>query len=187
MDHNIEIKGFRVRLRPVRLGDVKFILSLRTDPDLSRFLNPVSSSYERQTAWLQQYFEAENDYYFVIEDLTTAEPEGLVALYNFHSHKSCAEWGRWVLKKRSIRAVESALLIYRVAFNIFDLKSIYCVTMAENSRVVSFHDSCGIREKTFLSSYFFINGSFFDGIRHTLHKSAWPGIDARLANLASRL
>jgi RimJ/RimL family protein N-acetyltransferase len=187
MNHNIELKGFRLQLRPVRLDDVKFILSLRTDPDLSRYLNPVSSSYELQIAWLQQYFEAENDYYFVIEDSKTAEPEGLVALYNFDTNKSGAEWGRWILKKSSIRAVESALLIYRVGFIIFDLKSIYCVTMADNSRVVSFHDSCGIKEKTFLSRYFSINGSFFDGIRHTLHRSAWPEIDARLSNLASRL
>jgi RimJ/RimL family protein N-acetyltransferase len=78
--------------------DAGFIVELRTDPNLSRFLSPTNPNIEEQKAWIAKYKlreEQGEEYYFLClnED---GEKLGLNRLYNFE--KDCFEIGSWLYK-----------------------------------------------------------------------------------------
>jgi RimJ/RimL family protein N-acetyltransferase len=182
MRHELRLSGAAFGLRPVRDDDAGFIVGLRSDPELSRYLNPTSSSVDDQLAWLARYYERPGDCYFVIERLATGAREGLVGIYDIAHGEG--EWGRWLLCPGSLAAVESAALIYRCAFDLLGLEAVYCRTLAANERVVSFHDSCGIAERRLLPGHVALRGEHLDAVEHRLTRAAWPEVDARLARLA---
>jgi RimJ/RimL family protein N-acetyltransferase len=62
------LQGRHVRLREVRDADAAFILSIRLDPRLARFLNPVSDDIGRQREFIRGYRKQEGECYFIIED-----------------------------------------------------------------------------------------------------------------------
>src|SRR5262245_30670098 len=140
--HDRQVVGQGFRLRPVELGDAAFIVDLRGRA--GRFLNRGASTVSEQVDWLERYFERDGDYYFVIETADAAWREGLVGVYDVDARERSAEWGRWVIEPGSSAAIESALLVYRLAFDQLALERVSCRTLSENASVVAFHDSCGL-------------------------------------------
>lgn len=187
MNHKFHIQGALYGLRPVRKEDAAFILTLRTDAELNRYLHSTSSSIEDQLKWLDNYFKRDNDFYFVIEELTQKIPQGLISLYDVDNDTCSGEWGRWLLLQDSLAAVESALLIYRFGFEALKLEEIYCRTVSENSSVVSFHDSCGILRRRVLPRHFVFDDEHKEAIEHRLSRSEWPVVEDKLQKLSMRI
>ena len=64
----VKIEKYGLKARLVEEQDAAFILSLRTDPKLSRFLHPTENDEEKQRAYIRGYKEREKqgkDYYFI--------------------------------------------------------------------------------------------------------------------------
>lgn len=185
MRHDIILSGPAFRIRPIGDADAEFVLSLRTNPGLNRFLHTTSSDVTQQVAWLADYYERPKDYYFVIERISSGKPEGVIAVYDIEPISCSGEWGRWILYPNSLAAVESVMLIYRCAFDVLNLDAVYCRTVAANETVVSFHDSCEIPERKLLPAYYEINGEKLDAVQHSLQRNCWPDIDQRLLRFAT--
>jgi RimJ/RimL family protein N-acetyltransferase len=185
--HDIDAEGIAYRLRPVELSDAPFIVALRHTEELDRFLHPISPNVGDQEAYIRSYYERAGDYYFVIERTRDRSPEGTVALYNVDELVRSGEWGRWIVRRGSMAAVESAWLIYRVAFSQLELERVYCRTVAENARVISFHDSCGLRVQRHLPRHFILRGHAYDAVEHEICRSDWPRTDEVLGDRAARL
>lgn len=183
MKHNFSIDGFSYRLRPVRLKDAEFIVKVRLeDAERNRYIHPISSDPKEQEDWLKQYFERENDFYFVVENRFTREPEGLIAFYNQEGRK--AEWGRWVMRKGSLAAAESVDLLYRIAFGKAGLDELYCRTVAENKPVISFHSAIGEKTRGVRKDEFEIGGKCLDAVeqyadRETFWQEIHPGLERK--------
>lgn len=143
MRHDFTVEGAAFRLRPLSVGDAAFVVGLRTDEKLTRYLNPTSPDLADQIAWTERYFEREGDFNFIVERIGSGTPEGVVALYDEEPGVQ-AQWGRWVLRPGSLAAPESALMIYRFGIEIRGLPRIYCHTEAANLAVVQFHESSGL-------------------------------------------
>ena len=184
MRHNLTVEGYAFRLRPITDKDAGLVVALRSNPELNRFLHASSNRIEDQLIWLAHYYEREGDYYFVVERRSNGMPEGVIALYDIDPAANSGEWGRWILKPGSLAAVESAYLIYRTAFELLGLSSVYCRTVADNGKVVSFHDSCGITSRRLLPQHFDLGGHRHDAVEHRVDKASWPGIKAQLEKLA---
>lgn len=182
MRHAIHIAGVRYRLRPIERGDAGLIVSLRGDPERTRFLHPIDLRIEAQEEYLERYFTREGDYYFVIER-GEREAEGLIALYNLDAGTRSVEIGRWVLRPGSPAAVESILLAYRVAFDVLGLEEVFCRTVVENTQALSFQDSCGLRRRAFLPGFVQLEGRPCDGVEHVLTRTRWPAVRERLTRL----
>lgn len=185
MRHEISLDGPAFRIRPVCDSDAEFILRLRTNPILNRFLHSTSNIIDDQLGWLAAYYVRPDDYYFVIERRSSGRPEGVIAIYGIEKQEKCGEWGRWILLPHSLAAIESAMLIYRCAFEVLGLHFVYCRTVAANRSVVSFHDSCGICDRVLLPRYFDIGGERHDAIQHSIGLSQWPDMGMRLLKLAT--
>lgn len=184
MRHEIVLEGAAYRLRPVRDADAGFIVELRGNPALNRYLHPGAANVEQQLAWLDKYHERPNDFFFVLEHRESGRAEGLVAIYD--AAAGIGEWGRWILRPGSTAAVESAWLIYRCAFERLGLREVFCRTVADNRAVVSFHDSCGIVRRALLAAQFTLHGQVFDAVEHRVSREEWPSIAPRLEMLATR-
>lgn len=143
MRHDHTVEGAAFRLRPLAVADAPFVVRLRTDETLTRYLNPTSPDIADQIAWTERYFEREGDFNFIVERRSTGEAEGVIALYDVEPGVQ-GQWGRWVLAPGSLAAPESALSIYRFGIETLGLPRIYCRTEAANLPVIQFHDSCGL-------------------------------------------
>jgi RimJ/RimL family protein N-acetyltransferase len=185
MRHDIRLRGHRYDLRPVVRDDAAFIVELRTDPELSAYLHPTSPDVADQEAWLEAYFQRPGDYYFTVDDRVTGLPVGVVAVYD--SDGRSAEWGRWLIRRTAPAAVESALLVYRAAFEALGLDELYCRTVAGNESVVSFHDSSGAARSRLLPAWFELGGVRHDAVEHRVDRSLWQRMRPRLERLAQRV
>jgi len=188
MRHDIVMEGAGFRLRPVGDADAPLLLALRTDTDLNRYLHPTPPSLHSQLEWLAAYYERPGDYYFVVERRSDDNAEGVIALYDLDASRTMMEWGRWILKRQSLAAIESASLIYRCAFERLNLSEVYCRTVAANTQVVAFHDSCGYAERQVLPGHFIFDRRAFDAVEHRVDRDNWQGaVGPYLERLAGRI
>jgi RimJ/RimL family protein N-acetyltransferase len=190
MLHSISLACMRYRMRPVTVEDASFILSLRTDALLNRFVHEVSPRVEDQVAWIESYFQRPGDYYFIVEDANGAEPHGTIGLYDMSLEPRFAEWGRWILRRGSMAALESAWLIHEAGFSTLRLDTLCSRTLAENAAVVSFHDSFGACRGAVLEQHFVVRGNPKTAIEHRIQSADWPSLRARhyanIVRLAAR-
>ena len=177
------MEGYAFRLRPIADKDAAFVVELRSDPELNRYLHAGSNRVEDQLIWLAHYYEREDAYYFVIERRTNGMSEGVIGLYDIDLANGSGEWGWWILRSSSLAAVESAYLIYRTAFELLGLNSVYCRTVSDNDKVVSFHDSCGITARHLLPQHFEFGGYRHDAVEHRVDLDCWIGIKPGLGKL----
>lgn len=184
MRHDLSLEGFRFRLRPVARADAGFIVTLRTDPELGQWLHATSSRIEDQEAWIEAYEARAGDYYFIVEDRTDGARVGTIGVYDVEA--GAGEWGRWLIRRGSVAAVESALLIYRMAFELLDLDQVYCRTVADNAKVVSFHDSTGAPRAGVLKDHVTLGGRAYDSVEHRVDRAAWTAMRPRLEMFARR-
>ena len=169
MKHNIRQFGFSYKLRPVEIEDAQFIIDTRLeDSEKSQFVHKISSDINKQIDWLNQYFEKDNDYYFVIENIFTGEKEGLISIYNIEGNK--AEWGRWVLKRGSLASIEGVNILYQIAFNKLGLAELYSRTVENNVSVVNFHKNINAKFRSVLKNEFELEGKLYNAVEQYIDK-----------------
>lgn len=134
------ISGKNINLRLAVETDAEFILDLRLNPLLNKFIGQTDPSIEKQKVWIKSAFEKPSDFHFIIEN-KQGEPYGTVAIYNIDYENGTAEWGRWVMKPGSFVffSVESTILILNFAFMRLGLKKLTGSANNKNIPVVNFH------------------------------------------------
>jgi RimJ/RimL family protein N-acetyltransferase len=137
--------GRSICLRYAEPSDAEFILSLRQDEQLARFISKTSVGVREQVAWLEGYKERERkglEHYFIIE-LRNGTPVGTVRIYDYRGDSFC--WGSWLIKSDAPNyvAIESALNIYEFAFYSLGFQKSHFDVRRGNERVVAFHQRFG--------------------------------------------
>lgn len=92
------INKYGLSARFVTEDDAAFILSLRTDPKLSRFIHPTENDEDKQRAYIRGYKEREQagkEYYFIF--FLQGEPVGLARIYNVQGQTFT--FGSWLFKE----------------------------------------------------------------------------------------
>ena len=158
---HIAIHGNQVVLRGVRKSDAGFILALRTDNALNRYLSSTSGDVEQQRQWIAAYLKRPSEWYFVIED-RTGRPIGTVRIYDVKGDSFC--WGSWILVRDApgFAAIESALLVYEFAFSVLGFSASHFDVRKDNERVVAFHRRFGARDSGQDAENFFFQFSRAD-------------------------
>lgn len=124
--------------------DAAFIYSLRINDSFNKYLSVVNGGVENQRTWLTAYKQREADkqeFYFIICRKKDGLPIGTVRLYDFQLEKKSFCWGSWVLgsNKTTFSALESALLVYMIAFFELGFERSHFDVRRGNVRVVDFH------------------------------------------------
>lgn len=173
MRHSIRMEGCVFRLRPVEMNDAAFILELRTDPQRRAFVHATPHDLSAQESWIREYFGRPGDYYFILESKQTERPEGTVGIYNIDPEKQCGEWGRWIVRPDSMGAVESASLIYSVAFERLGLRMVYARIAAGNKRAIAFQRSCGFDWTTVRPASLVLENGPSDSLEYRVTREMW--------------
>jgi RimJ/RimL family protein N-acetyltransferase len=168
------VTGKSIKLRSADLSDAAFILNLRLDEQRNRFLSRIENNLTRQTEWLNQYLErekSEKEYYFIITDLSS-EALGTVRLYDFQGDSF--SWGSWLIKAGSPAqaAIESALLVYELAFYHLGFHQTHFEVMQGNAKVRAFHERFGaeiVRSDT-TRDYFILSREGYERMREKYKK-----------------
>ena len=127
--------------RLVEESDAPFILSLRTDPKLSRHLSPTDDNLEKQMHWIRQSRQRGlkgEEYYFLFED-ENRQPLGVVRLYNLKDGTFTS--GSWMIKPQCDHfvAVKSDLFVLDFAFAVLNLEKCLIDVRKENKKVLLYH------------------------------------------------
>jgi hypothetical protein len=134
-------KQYGLIFRLVEESDAAFILSLRTDPKLSRYLSPTGDALAAQTDWIRAYKTREAaglEYYFLYAD-EAGERLGVFRLYNIADKTVTA--GSWLARRDNdeFTAIKADLFLSTLIFK--DLLFDKCLidVRKENKKMVRYH------------------------------------------------
>lgn len=150
MVYNKIIEGKYVNLRSVEEKDAAFTLSLRQDPQLTKYLPKLEITLEQQVNWIKKQRTTEGDYYFVIEN-KEGKSIGVIGVYDVTD--ICAETGRIAVIGNAIESIEAQLLSFDFAFDYLKLDYTVNYVMADNSHALRFSQLFGsISSEPYLDS-----------------------------------
>jgi RimJ/RimL family protein N-acetyltransferase len=167
------IEGPNLVLRLIRPEDADYVHVLRMDPAYNTYLSRVTGTAEDQRRWIEDYKSREAagvEYYYVIKRRDDGRRCGVVRLYDVTGDEFT--WGSWILdhNKPLTAALESAFLVYDLAFNQLGLARAIFDVRRDNERTLSFHRRFGAQEvrETAQDIYFVYSREIFqrDRDRH---------------------
>jgi RimJ/RimL family protein N-acetyltransferase len=135
------VVGHNLCLRLIQPEDAEFVFGLRTNPAYNEHLSSVTGSVEDQRQWIETYKSREaklRELYYVIERKDGLQC-GVVRLYDIKQESFT--WGSWILdhNKPFKAALESAILVYTVAFQTLGLSKAEFEVRNDNANTLSFH------------------------------------------------
>lgn len=151
------IEGKYVNLREAEIEDSEFILSLRTDPKKSRFINKTDSDLQKQIEYMKRYKTFSDEWYFIIENKKN-ESIGTQRIYPYPKIADC--WinsenpsngiygpGSWLLKDgiSPMESIESDYLVKKFFFKTLCLPIHPMMIHESNKTVLSFHQRWGAK------------------------------------------
>jgi len=146
---DLKIEKYGLIARFVREGDAEFIIKLRTDPLLSRFIHATDSDVEKQKEWIRGYKERERrgeDYYFIF--FKDNEPVGLNRIYSIHG--TTFTTGSWLFDPNSPFecSIAASIMIRELAFEEMglELEDGYDGVHVDNKQVYKFNKMIGLKE-----------------------------------------
>ncbi|HUA67543.1 MAG TPA: GNAT family protein [Candidatus Saccharimonadales bacterium] len=181
MRHNIYLEGFNLRVRPVRLEDAAFIVWLRNLDYVKGNVGDSATDVTAQEAWLQRYFERDDDYYFIVESLSGI-PLGTHGIYNVNG--TSAERGRHIMRPETMAGVPSAVLSADWAFGKMGLRELQSWVVATNSEVLSLHRKSGFKEIGRIAAAQVIDGKPADKVEFLFTAVEWKKRRDRVLPLA---
>jgi hypothetical protein len=123
LDENLFVERYGLQVRLVNESDAEFILSLRTDSRLGRYISNTSSDIEQQRQWIRAYEQRKEngiEYYFIIQ--LQGKPIGTFRLYNIEGDKFVS--GSWVFSPDSPvgASILGDIICREIAFDDLGLK-----------------------------------------------------------------
>lgn len=134
----------------VRLADVQdsaFILSLRTDKKLSRYLHATDNDVAKQENWMREYKKREHagqEYYFIYH--AEGNDFGTNRIYNISTHH--ATCGSWVCKPgiNPTLPIISTIILREIMYDILGYDYILFDVRKQNRQVQKMHLMLGAEQ-----------------------------------------
>ncbi len=157
-DFTFEAYGLKVRL--VNEEDTDFILSLRTNKELSKYLHATDNDRQKQIEWLQKYKLRESegrDYYFIY--FKNDKPIGVNRIYNIHEYYGTP--GSWLCSPDN-DPLDSMLTYFcarEIYYNVLQLDILIYDVRKANKQVWKMHKMLGAQQvgESDIDYYFVMN------------------------------
>lgn len=137
--------GLDVRLATEQ--DTDFIMSLRTDKNLSKFIHKTDSDIQKHLQWFAKYKQREaegRDYYFIY--FKDNKPVGVNRIYNIHEYYGTI--GSWLCAPDNDVEVSMAtnLILDDILFEVLELDLTIFDVRKANKHVWKMHKSLGAKQ-----------------------------------------
>ncbi|MBE0601199.1 MAG: GNAT family N-acetyltransferase, partial [Firmicutes bacterium] len=133
--------GKFVTLQSADEDDSAFIIRLRNDEKISRFLPKIPEDLHGQKKWIREQRTRDDDYYFVILDNVNQERIGTLSIYEIRGDE--AETGRAASYGTAMQNTEAMLLLYDFAFTVLRLKQTRVEIIRGNDNAIEFNRKLG--------------------------------------------
>jgi RimJ/RimL family protein N-acetyltransferase len=179
---------YKSYLRFVEPEDAEYIVQLRTDQELSRYLTASPADVEKQRNWIVNYKDRElqgDEFYYVI--MSEGAEHGVVRMYDFREigGERSFSWGSWIIPppRPSGLVTFSALLMYEIGFDALQFPRAHFEVVKGNAGVVAFHTRAGavLESEDDEKFYFRYLPAHYQEFRARSeaqiedHRRAWPG------------
>lgn len=140
---------YGVQFRFVNENDAAFIVKLRTDPRLSRFIHDTDNDIDKQKAWIRKYKEREaagTEYYFAVS--IDNKTQGFIRIYSIHD-KTFTVGSIIMDKEAPIHCALAATIVAKeIAFEVLELEleDTFDGVHVDNKQVVKLSLSWGKKE-----------------------------------------
>lgn len=135
------LEGRFVNLRSVREDDAEFILNIRNNPEISKYLPPLNVTVEQQRAWITKQRADNDSYYFIIEDNKKLQSLGTISIYDIElTH---GESGRLCSIGEPCANIEAIYLFNYFVFEILKFEYMCGWVIAGNAPVSSLNKKFG--------------------------------------------
>ncbi len=137
-------------LKEVNINDVDYILKLRTDKSLSKYLNHTANDRRKQIRWLREYFirrKKKDEFYFIFQIKNKSYYKNLGFSRIIKIKNDTFHFGGWILQRNNKPwiALECCLAIYEYAFNYLNYKKCLLWINLKNLDVIKYHKSLGAK------------------------------------------
>ena len=137
LPQNFSLERYGLFLRFVTEEDASFILSLRNDEKLGRYINKTSPTLDAQVEWTNSYKlreEQGTDYYFIFEK-PQGNPLGVCRIYDITINTFTI--GSWLFKKDSPvgAAILADIITRELAFELFPFSELLFDVKTDNTNV----------------------------------------------------
>ncbi len=160
LSENFNLNSFGLCVRLVNENDVDYILSLRTDKRLSRYIHKTDDNREKQIEWIRNYKKREQEgreYYFIY--FHNGEPVGVNRIYNIFEYYGTI--GSWICNPNNETEVSLAtyLLMFELMYDHIKLDITLFDVRKENKHVWKLHKVLGAQlvGESDLDYYFTLN------------------------------
>lgn len=157
---DFKYKDFGLEVRLVDERDVDYILSLRTNMHLTRFIHQTDNDREKQREWIRSYKARESEgreYYFIY--LLNGKPVGLNRIYNIFEYYGTI--GSWICNPDNEAEVSLAtyILMFDLMFDHIKLDITIFDVRKENKHVWKLHKMLGAQSvgESDIDYYFTLN------------------------------
>ncbi len=137
-------------LKEVSVKDLDYILKLRTDKSLSKYLNHTPKNKNKQIEWLNKYFvrrQKNEEFYLIFQINKKKIYKNLGFARIIKLNDSTFHFGGWILQKNTKPwiALECCLSIYEYAFIYLNYKKCLLWINLKNLNVIKYHKSLGAK------------------------------------------
>mgnify|MGYP006084254503 CR=1 FL=1 len=144
LDKDFKLDKYGLSVRLVNQDDAEFIIGLRTNIKLGRFLNFTNNDIKNQKKWIRDYKIREKnglDYYFIYTH--NGERIGVNRIYNINGKTATA--GSWVCSPHLPFEIPfiTVIIIREIFFDILQLQIDLFDTRKENKKVIRMHKILG--------------------------------------------
>jgi hypothetical protein len=153
---DFELVKYGLTVRLVEESDAEFIFNLRSDPELSAYLQKIPSELGLQVDWLREYKKRERqgkEYYFIY--FAKSRPIGLYRMANVQEDSFMG--ASLVFKKDSPAGAPllASLILFFIGFEILDKSVHFGDGLKENSRTIKLQQYLGFDFIHEDSTYFY--------------------------------
>ena len=137
---------YGITARFVEKTDAPFIISLRTDENLSQHLHSTSDSLEKQIEWIVKYKEREQtgqEYYFIYEK--DGKAIGLNRLYDIINNTGVTGSAICPRTNSPIDTLATIILLYDIVFEIIGLDYVTFATDNDNAHALRVNYALGAK------------------------------------------
>jgi len=144
IDEILPTRKYGHYFRLVEPEDAEFIVSLRNDTKLSRYINETSSKIEDQLKWIEEYKIREKngkDFYIICLSEDTKEKLGLNRIYKIED--SYCEFGSWLYKANTgkLSSIFGDLFCKSIIFEDFNINKCLLEVRKKNKSVLRYTKS----------------------------------------------
>lgn len=146
LNSNFQYSAYGIDVRLADFKDSEFILSLRTNDKLSKFIHSTDNDLKKQIAWMKEYKIREKegiDYYFIYSK--NGIPFGVNRIYDISEDNSIGTGGSWLCKRgTNVEDAMATLIIMRdILFDILNLQYDKFDVRKPNKKVQNIHKMLG--------------------------------------------